>query len=210
MRLSALKLPGTPVSRTFGTDRGTSIDRYWIDSFLRKHAHERTGKSLEVGGTEYIERHFPATTPHRLQVEESGEPLCVSCDLEVGNPRYAGHFDLVVATQVFNFLFETRAALRNTAALLKPGGVMLGSVGGISQISRYDADRWGHYYSFTPQSWSRLLGESFEEVSVETYGNVDTACAYLNGLATEEVDPDILDHHDPDYPVTLCFSATKR
>ena len=119
----------------------------------------------------------------------------------------AGSFDVLIATQVFNFIYETRAALRNAAALLKPGGVMLGSVAGITQISRHDADRWGPFYSFTVQSWDRLLRESFAEVSIECYGNVDSACAFLNGLATEEVDRAVLDHHDPDYPMSRFGSA---
>jgi hypothetical protein len=32
---------------------------------------------------------------------------------------------------------------------LKPGGVLLATVSGISQISRYDMYRWGDYWRFT-------------------------------------------------------------
>jgi hypothetical protein len=205
---SVHKLPGEPVSRVFGLDRGSSIDRYWIESFLARHSSDAAGSALEVGGTGYISRFFPRQGPHHLELADDGTPNCVVRDLEAGPRAEAGSFDTFVATQVFNFIYETRVALRSAAALLNPGGVMLGSVGGITQVSRYDADRWGHYYSFTVQSWERLLREAFDEVHVEAFGNVDSACAFLNGLCAEEVDRALLDHHDPDYPVLLCFRAT--
>lgn len=209
-RMNVVKRPGEPISRVFGVDRGKSIDRHWIEGYLRKHAIESSGRGLEVGGTEYLRRFFPLMSPHHLEMEDDGSRDCVACNLEIGNADVAASFDVLVATQVFNFVYETRAALRNAAALLKPGGVMLGSVGGISQISRYDADRWGHFYSFTVASWDRLLREAFGDVSIESFGNVDSACALLNGLAAEEVDAAVLDQHDPDYPVSICFRAVKR
>jgi hypothetical protein len=120
-----------------------------------------------------------------------------------------GSFGTFVATQVFDFVYETRVGLRSATALLKPDGVMLGSVAGITQVSRHDADRWGHFYSFTAQSWERLLREAFDDVGVEAFGNVDSACAFLNGLCAEEVERAVLDHHDPDYPALLCFRAAR-
>lgn len=197
------------MSRLFGDDRGQSIDRYWIEHYLGKHAANAPGRALEVGGTGYLRRFLPSMSPHHLEMQDDGTPDCVVCNLESGNDEVGVRFDVLVATQVFNFVYETRTALRNAAALLEPGGVMLGSVAGITQISRYDAERWGHFYSFTTQAWERLLREAFADVSIESFGNVDSACAFLNGLAAEEVDRAVLDHHDPDYPVSICFRALK-
>ncbi|MFN0301740.1 MAG: hypothetical protein ACKVQU_15465 [Burkholderiales bacterium] len=208
-RLYAIKRPGEPVSREFGLDRGTSLDRYWIERYLAQHASTERGSALEVGETTYLERFFPNFTGSHLELADDGTPNCVVIDLDASNPSIEPRFDLMIATQVYNFVYETRAAIRNTAALLKPGGVLIGSVGGITQISRHDADRWGHYFSFTAQSWERLLREAFAEVSIESFGNVDTACAFLNGLAMEEIDRDLLNRHDPDYPVSICFKAVK-
>jgi SAM-dependent methyltransferase len=210
LRVFTFRSAGEPVSRVFGTDRGQSIDRYWIERYLARHADAGPGAGIEVGEVSYLRRFFPAYAPHYLVQADDGGAGCVVCDLERGDPALAGRFDVLVATQVFNFVYETRAALRTAAQLLKPGGRMLGSVGGITQISRYDADRWGHYYSFTVQSWERLLREVFDDVSLETYGNVDTACAFLHGLCAEEVDPALLDRQDPDYVVNICFRAVKR
>jgi hypothetical protein len=196
------------VSRVFGLDRGTSIDRYWIESFLERNGSQEAGKGVEVDSVRYLKRFFPNCQPHRLQLKDTGAPDCVVCNLEVDDPALHETFDIFVATQVFNFVFETRAALRHSALMLKPGGVLLGSVAAITQVSRYDADRWGHYYSFTPQSWSRLLGEVFRNVHVESYGNVDSACAFLNGLCAEDLSAEMLERQDQDYPVVLCFRAS--
>jgi hypothetical protein len=204
------EVPGEPVSRMFGIDRGTPIDRYWIEAFLARRASDRPGRALEVGETRYITRFFPSQTPHHLELSDDGTANCVVCDLELDPPGGLAAFDTFVATQVFNFMFETRTAVRHAAALLAPGGILLGSVGGISQISRHDADRWGHFYSFTAQSWERLLREAFGDVEVEVYGNLESACAYLEGRCAEEVDRAVLNRHDPDYPVTICFTAAKH
>ena len=209
-RLRTAKRPGEPVSRVFGLDRGTSLDRHWIEAYLAKHSNEASGMAIEVGGTDYLKRFFPRFSAHHLETVSDGTSNCVITDLTRPDPPIIRAYDLMIATQVFNFIYETRTALRNAAALLKPGGVLIGSVGGISQISRYDADRWGHYFSFTPQSWGRLLREAFDEVSIESFGNVDTACAYLNGLCAEEIDPAVRDRHDPEYPVSICFKASAR
>ncbi len=209
-RLSTAKRPGEPVSRVFGLDRGTSLDRHWIGAYLARHSNNASGTAIEVGGTAYLKQFFPGYDAHHLEIADDGTPDCVVADLTVSELPITRVYDLMIATQVFNFIYDTRTALRNAAALLKPGGILIGSVGGISQISRYDASRWGHYFSFTPQSWERLLREAFDEVSIESFGNVDTACAYLNGLCAEEIDPAVLHRHDPEYPVSICFKAIKR
>ena len=60
-------------------------------------------------------------------------------------------------------------------------------------------------------SAKRLFEEIFPEnnVWVEAYGNVLTAIAFLEGLASEELRREELDHYDPDYPVTIAVRAVK-
>jgi hypothetical protein len=84
-------------------------------------------------------------------------------------------------------------------------------VGGISQINRWDMDRWGHYWNFTTLSAQRLFERSFpaEKVRVEAYGNVLAAIALLHGLAAQEFRQKELDHQDPDYEVLITVRAVK-
>ena len=50
-------LGGTePISRDFGFERGTPIDRYYIERFLERHASEIVGRVLEIGGNDYTRR----------------------------------------------------------------------------------------------------------------------------------------------------------
>jgi hypothetical protein len=72
-------------------------------------------------------------------------------------------------------------------------------------------DRWGDYWRFTDASARRLFAEVFgaDNVTVTTYGNVLTACAFLHGLAAHELRAEELDHHDPDYQVIIGIRAIR-
>src|SRR6185503_10982321 len=43
----------TPISRVFGFDRGTPVDRYYIENFLADNASDIRGRVLEVGDDSY-------------------------------------------------------------------------------------------------------------------------------------------------------------
>src|SRR5260370_93517 len=45
-----------PVSRSFGYDRGTPIDRYYIERFLKWHRGDIRGRALEIGDASYCRR----------------------------------------------------------------------------------------------------------------------------------------------------------
>ena len=88
---------------------------------------------------------------------------------------------------------------------------MLATVSGISQVSRYDADRWGHYWSFYPQgideSFKKVFGA--DAVQVNSFGNSLSAASFLKGIAAEELKSEELDYFDRDYPVTITIIARK-
>jgi len=102
-------------------------------------------------------------------------------------------------------------AIATIRRILRPGGVLLATVPGISQISPYDRDRWGEYWRFTSQSLRRLMTEAFppENVRVEAYGNVLASTAFLQGLAVEDLHPDELEHHDQRYELLIAGRAVK-
>src|SRR4051794_37443694 len=45
-----------PISTVFGFDRGTPIDRYYIETFLSKNADDIRGRVLEIGDNSYTVR----------------------------------------------------------------------------------------------------------------------------------------------------------
>jgi hypothetical protein len=45
-----------PISRVFGLDRGTAVDRYYIEEFLERHRGDVHGRVLEVADATYTRR----------------------------------------------------------------------------------------------------------------------------------------------------------
>lgn len=204
----------TPISRDFGYDRGQPIDRYYIEHFLASCAKNVRGRVLEIVDDAYTRR-FGAEQVTRsdiLDVDPTNSAATIIDDLASGSHIPSDAFDCVICTQTLLLIYDVHAAIRTLYRILKPGGVLLVTVPGVShQICRYDMDRWGDYWRFTSRSITRLMGEAFPAEGIETraYGNVLTAIAFLHGLATEELTPEELDHVDPDYEVSLCVRAVK-
>jgi hypothetical protein len=95
--------------------------------------------------------------------------------------------------------------------MLRPGGVVLATMPGISQIVRYDMDRWGDYWRFTTLSARRIFECAFPggDIGVEAHGNVLVAAAFLYGLSSRELRPEELERNDPDYEVLITVRAVK-
>jgi hypothetical protein len=102
--------------------------------------------------------------------------------------------------------------VRGAHRLLSPGGVVLATVPGMSQISREDQRDWGDWWRFTSQGARRLFAETFGEdaVEVSAHGNVLAACAFLYGLGAEELTDAQLAFADPEYELLTTVRAVKR
>ena len=203
----------TPFSRQFGYDRGRPIDRHYIERFLGIHAADIQGRVLEIADDTYT-RAFGGErvcASDVLHVAPGQPQATIVGDLTCEDTLPASTFDCVILTQTLQFIYDAPAALRTINRALKPGGGLLATFPGITPISRYDMERWGHFWSFTTLSGRRLFEESqaWTGVQVESFGNVLTAAAVLYGLAAEELRPEELDHHDPDYEVIIAVRATK-
>ncbi len=120
-------------------------------------------------------------------------------------------FDCIICTQVLQFIYDVRQAIQNLYAMLRPGGVLLATAHGISQISRYDMDRWGEYWRFTSLSLRRLLEDNCPGalIQVQPYGNVLAAVASLHGLASQEIGAGALEIQDPNYEVLISARCQK-
>ena len=204
----------TPVSRRFGWDRGgLPIDRYYIERFLERHASDIAGHVLEVRDDAYT-RKFGGSRVTRVDVlhpTTDNKKATIVADLSSAEHVPSNTFDCIVLTQVLPFIPDVQAAVHTLQRILRPGGVVLATMPGISQIVRYDMDRWGDYWRFTSLSARRIFECAFPEgaVRVEAHGNVLAATAFLQGLSSRELRPDELDHHDPDYEVLITVRAVK-
>jgi SAM-dependent methyltransferase len=102
------------------------------------------------------------------------------------------------------------SAVREIHRALRPDGVVLLTVPGISPIDRGEwRDSW--HWSLTEVSARRLFNDVFgaDHVEVETQGNVFAATAFLHGLALEEVPREKLSTKDLAFPVIVSVRAQK-
>jgi glycosyltransferase involved in cell wall biosynthesis len=202
----------TPISRTFGFDRGLPIDRHYIERFLSAHAADIRGDVLEIGDDTYTHR-FGGDRVKKsdvLHVTEGNPKATIVGDLTCATHIASDSFDCVILTQTLHLIYDVRAALKTLHRILKPGGVLLATCPGISQISN---DRWREswYWAFTQLSARRLFEEIFprQNVYVQVCGNVLTAIAFLQGLAAEELWQAELDYRDAHYEVSILVRAIK-
>jgi SAM-dependent methyltransferase len=200
-----------PVSRKFGLDRGTPVDRVWIEALLRSESHRIRGSVLEIGDPGYTRRFGThVTESHVLHATGEAPDATIVGDLASGEGVPDAAFDCIVLTQTLPFVYDVAGAVATCRRALRPGGSVLATLPGISQVSRYDMDRWGDFWRFTDLSARRLFETAFEgdRVAVRTHGCVGSACAFLHGLAAEELDSALLEAVDPDYQVLVTVVAT--
>lgn len=200
-----------PVSRWFGFDRGTPVDRYYIENFLDRHGADIRGRVLEVGDDSYSRRFGQGITQQDvLHISPDAPQATIVGDLSKPDLLPRDAFDCMVITQTLHLVFDMMAAVRQLHDALKPGGVLLLTAPYITPI---DPDEWNAqwFWAMSGQAATRMFGEIFgaENISVEVHGNVHVATCFLQGMAMEEVDRKLLDVVDPCYPVIVAVRAQR-
>jgi len=208
------KLSTKPISSKFGMDRGVPIDRYYIEDFLNKYRSLITGNVLEIAESTYSKKFGEKVDKYEiLHYDNSNKNATIVGDLTNIESLPENKVNCFICTQTLNFIYNPQDAIKGAYKLIKPGGVFLCTVSGISQISRYDMDRWGDYWRFTDLSIRKLTEAVFgkDNVEITIYGNVLAATAFLQGLSVDDLpDSTLLNDVDADYQVTLGIRAIKR
>jgi SAM-dependent methyltransferase len=201
-----------PVNPAFGSGRGTVVDRYYIDRFLAARSGVITGRAMEVGGSDYVDRFGRGVTKvDVLHFSEGAEGATIIADLSSCPNIPDGSFDCIVLTQTLHYVFDMKAALAELHRILAPGGTILCTVSGLSQISRYDMDRWGDRWRLTSLSARELFETAFaaDQIAVETFGNALSALCFIEGIPAERLRAAELDVNDPDYQIIVAVAARK-
>jgi len=213
VRMGSLKRT-KPISKNWGFDRGRPIDRYYIESFLSSASDDIKGNVLEIGDNTYTKLFggTKVTKSDVLHVMQNNPGVTIIGDLSNADHIPSETFDCFILTQTLQLIFDLDSAIKTIFRILKPGGVVLVTVPGISKISRYDMDHWGYYWSFTSGCVKKLFGKYFHEdhMKINSYGNVLSASAFLYGLADTEISNAKLDYQDPDYEVIITLRAQKH
>jgi SAM-dependent methyltransferase len=208
-----------PVSRVSGFDRGTPVDRHYIERFLldARSRGDFRGHLLEIGDERYARQigGWP-TSPalervEVLDIDAGNATATIVGDLQDPDVLPTEAFDCIVCSQTLLLVYELRSAVANLRRALRPGGVLLATFPGISPVFRSPTGLWADHWRMTSSSAARLFGEYFpgDALTLRTYGNVMSATAFLYGVAAQELREAELEHHDPDYEVVICVRAVR-
>jgi hypothetical protein len=204
----------TPISKHWGIDRGDPIDRYYIESFLSRWSADVRGSVLEVYDDWYTRRFGGSrvTKIDILNLTASNKDATIIADLTTANSIPGHSYDCIIVTQTLQLIYDYDAAIRSMHRILRPGGVALVTMPGISKIARHEAEGWSTQWHFTQQSamqaFSRIFG--VENVTAEAYGNVLAVSAFLYGLAICELTEKELQFNDQEFPLIVAVRAEKR
>lgn len=204
----------TPISDTWGFDRGAPVDRLYIEEFIAGCNADIHGRVLEVYNDDYASR-FGGHRVSRVDILHDKPGLgraTVVFDLTNTSASPKGQFDCIICTQTLHLIYDLAAAVHSLHDMLAPGGVLLLTVPGISASPRRGLDGYEDYWRFTSSSVRRIFQTYFddENLRIKCYGNVYAATAFLHGLAVEELDADKLGYEDPDYEMLISVRATKK
>lgn len=201
-----------PISRLFGFDMGTPIDRIYIEDFLSKNAYCIQKNIIEIADDFYSRKYAQENSNFNILNTIKTNNNVIVGDLTKITTLPKNMFDCFICTQTLNFIYDFNKAIEGSYYLLKNKGVMLATVSGISQISRYDMDRWGDYWRFTNLSikiaFEKIFGKG--NVDIDYYGNVYSAKCFLDGLPADKLSYDELFYKDSDYQITIVVKATKN
>jgi SAM-dependent methyltransferase len=201
----------SPIGSDFGWERGTPIDRYYIEGFVARNASDIRGHVLELADNRYTRRFGGARVEQSdiLSIETTNPNATIVGDLAHPDTLPEAGFDCIVLTQTLQLVFDIPAAIASLYRALKPGGVLLVTMPGVTPMHVKD---WPWYWALTAPALCRLLEDRFgqDAVSVEAHGNIFVATAYLYGLALEELDASELNIDDVKYPVVVAARAMKR
>lgn len=201
-----------PVSNLYGWDRGTPVDRYYIEKFLDGHREAIRGRVLEISENTYTKK-FGAgrvTGSDVLHYNDPAPPVTIVADLTNAPEIEDNSYDCIIITQTMMMIYDYKAAVETIHRILKPGGTVLATMAGLTQIADPPwRDSW--YWGFTKGSATRIFNDTFTDgqVEVQVYGNVLSTISFLQGLAAEELTKSELDFGDPDYQMLIGVAATK-
>jgi peptidoglycan/xylan/chitin deacetylase (PgdA/CDA1 family)/glycosyltransferase involved in cell wall biosynthesis len=203
-----------PLSPRWGRDRGTPIDRYYLEGFLDRHRADIHGRVLEV--REPLYAHRCAAGPGSvaacdvIDIDPTNRAATIVGDLRHADAIPANTYDCIILTQTLQLVDDIAAVLRECARILRPGGVLLASAPTTIRLDD-EAGPDGDFWRLTEASARKLFAEAFplQAFDVTVYGNVKACTAFLQGISVEEMPRADLDHVDINFPVTVAVRAVK-
>jgi len=202
----------SPISWSWGGERGTPIGRWYDKRFLDANAADIRGHVLEIRDTVYSSQ-YPAlvTKVDVLDIDPDLPQVTIVGDV-THMPQVASNtYDCAIVTRLFQYLRDVPAAIGELHRVLAPGGVLLcahsGVPGRLTDLEGFENE----FAILSVRGTTTVLDEVFggENVTVQTWGNVLACIAFLRGVAAEEVGERRLLRSDPYFPQTITARAVK-
>ena len=202
-----------PISRDWGFERGLPVDRYFIESFLSRHATDIKARVLAVMDNTYT-LGYGGDRVTRSDIIHKGSDnphATISAGLSDAAEIPSDIFDCIICTQTLHLIYDVAGAVNTLHRILRPGGVLLATVPAVSRIARDEGEIYTDYWRITSAAARELLATPFgaSEVQVEAHGNVYAAVTFLHGLAVQDTDRHKIDEADPDFEVLIGIRARR-
>ena len=200
-----------PISPRYGKERGSSIDRYYIEKFLLENSRLIKGRCLEIEDDHYTKQFGQQVVQSDiLDINQENKMANIHADLRKMPQITDGSYDTIILTQVLLYIDDYESAIRECRRILKPDGTLLVIVPTMCRIDvRAGVER--DYWRFTKASASYVFGKYFkkEKIEIKTWGNVLAGLGFWTGLAQEDFSKKELDYQDENFPVLVTIKATK-
>lgn len=194
-------------------DRGTPIDRFYIEKFVKSKRKYISGNIYEIGDDFYSKKYAQPHSKFTVLTYKENEPFAKhNINFNKKNSHLYNTADCLIVVQTLNFLYNTKNAISEIRNILKYDGCAIITVSSITPVSLYDYKRWGDFWRFTDMALRELLLEFFsiEEIEIRSFGNYDSTMFYLSGACAEEVNESILNHIDPEFGLGLVAFVQKK
>lgn len=198
-----------PFCQRYGRGRGTVVDRYYLDQFLRKARLAVRGRTIEVGTSLLTDDHriecgFPNVNDYRTLDIIPGPNVDICGDIADRSVLPAESIDSILCLNVLEHCANVEGVVDNMFEWLAPGGHVFCMVPSVQRVHEAPKDYWRPL----PGGLEHLF-RRFPRRTLDVYGNLLATIAALAGLAVEDLPPGALDEHHPDYPVASCIVAGK-
>jgi SAM-dependent methyltransferase len=203
-------LPLEPLSDRYGFDRGTPLDRRYIEAFLHERRVAIRGSVLEVQDDTYTARFGSDRISEStvVDIDRSNRRATLITDLEQPDSLPAAAYDCIILTQTLHLLRRPGQCIENCYGALRPAGVLLATAPSVSRVSSTypDADYW----RFTPAGIAELFARHWQgDFTAHALGNLRSCVGFLLGEVVEDLADGVLDRHDPRFPLTIAVEAHK-
>src|ERR671918_617175 len=97
----------TPIDPNWGFERGTPIDRVYVERFVGAHAGDIRGRVLEIAAPDYTNRFGKELESVDILMATEGNPQATIVGDLTDSPHFASEsFDCAIVTQTLQFVWD--------------------------------------------------------------------------------------------------------